>query len=98
MTNISPIESGAIGRTAPVEVRTDATDTRRPVRARRGDDRVEVSDQARFLAKLNEMPEVRSELIERVRGEIANGTYDTDERFDLAVDAMLGELGIEDDA
>jgi negative regulator of flagellin synthesis FlgM len=91
MTNLTPINSGATGRIVPVDARPDAVDNRKPARARRGDDRVEVSDQARFLAKLNAMPEVRTELVERVRGEIANGTYDTDEKFDLAVDAMIDE-------
>jgi hypothetical protein len=37
------------------------------------------------------MPEVRSELVERVRNEIASGTYDTPEKFDLALDAMIDE-------
>jgi anti-sigma28 factor (negative regulator of flagellin synthesis) len=35
--------------------------------------------------------EVRSELVERVRNEIASGTYDTPEKFDLALDAMIDE-------
>ena len=91
MTNLSPINSGATGRIVPVEVRPESVETRKPARARRVDDRVEVSDKARFLAKLNAMPEVRSELVERIRGEIANGTYDTDEKFDLAIDAMIDE-------
>lgn len=91
MTNLSPINSNATGRIVPVDARPNAVEGRGPARARRGDDRVEVSDQARFLAKLNAMPEVRSELVERVRGEIADGTYDTDEKFDLAVDALIDE-------
>jgi negative regulator of flagellin synthesis FlgM len=91
MTNLTPIEAGAIGRIAASEAKAEAIEARKPAKARRGDDRVEVSDAARFLAKLNAMPEVRTELVERVRAEIANGTYDTPEKFDLAVDAMIDE-------
>jgi negative regulator of flagellin synthesis FlgM len=91
MTHISPISTGAVGRVPAVEVNAEAAETRRASKARRGDDRVEVSDAARFLAKLNSMPEVRSELVERVRGEIAGGAYDTQEKFDLALDAMIDE-------
>lgn len=91
MTHLTPIDSGSIGRVPAVDARPDAVETRKPARPRRGDDRVEVSDQARFLAKLNDMPEIRTELVERIRGEIASGTYDTPEKFDLAVDAMIDE-------
>ena len=91
MTNLTPINSGATGRVTAVDARPDAVEPRKPARPRRGDDRVEVSDQARFLAKLNDMPEVRTELVERVRAEIANGTYDTAEKLDLAIDAMIDE-------
>jgi len=40
---------------------------------------------------MNAMPEIRTELVERVRGEIAGGRYDTPEKMDLAIDAMLDE-------
>jgi hypothetical protein len=35
---------------------------------------------------------VRRELIERVRGEIAAGTYDTPERWEAALDRLLDRL------
>jgi negative regulator of flagellin synthesis FlgM len=91
MTNLTPIDAGAIGRIPAPDLKGEPVESRKPARARRGDDRVEVSDAARFLAKLNAMPEVRSELVERVRNEIASGTYDTPEKFDLALDAMIDE-------
>lgn len=91
MTNLSPIESGAIRRAAPASAKADVAEIRSPSKARRGDDQVDVSDKARFLAKLNNMPDIRSDLVARVREEIAKGEYDTPERFDLAVDAMIDE-------
>lgn len=92
MTDLSPIQAGSVGRTHSTEPKAGREVELREARPRRGDDRVEVSDAARFLAKLNAMPEVRHELVERVRGEIAADRYDTPERFDLAVDAMIDEL------
>lgn len=37
-------------------------------------------------------PEIRVELVERVRREIATGTYDTPEKWALALDRLLAEL------
>lgn len=36
---------------------------------------------------------IRWDLVERVRGEIAAGTYDTQERWDAALDRLLDQLG-----
>jgi hypothetical protein len=35
----------------------------------------------------------RAELVERVRREIAEGTYDTPEKWDLALSRLLDRLG-----
>jgi hypothetical protein len=35
---------------------------------------------------------VRDEVVDRVRGEIADGTYDTPEKLDVAVDRLLEDL------
>jgi negative regulator of flagellin synthesis FlgM len=37
-------------------------------------------------------PAIRAELVERVRREIAAGTYDTPEKWALALDRLLDEL------
>ncbi|USN99893.1 MAG: flagellar biosynthesis anti-sigma factor FlgM [Phycisphaeraceae bacterium] len=92
MTNLSPIEAGAVGRVTPNDQPSQRVDERRPGKPRRGDDRVEVSEAARYLARMNAMPEIRTDLVDRVKNEIKNGTYDTPERFNLAVDAMIDDL------
>ena len=35
---------------------------------------------------------VRTELVARIRSEIANGTYETAQKLDLALDRMLNEI------
>jgi anti-sigma28 factor (negative regulator of flagellin synthesis) len=55
-------------------------------------DRVEVSEQARYLAAMKSMPDARLDLIERVKAQIARGTYDTPQKLDAALDHMIDEL------
>ncbi|NBY00907.1 MAG: flagellar biosynthesis anti-sigma factor FlgM, partial [Planctomycetes bacterium] len=51
--------------------------------------------QAKTPAKRkNEGAPIRHDLVSRVRQEIAAGTYDTPEKFELALDKMLGELDL----
>ena len=39
-----------------------------------------------------ESGEIRSDLVARVRGEIASGTYETPEKLDAALDRLLDEI------
>ncbi|MHC4217290.1 MAG: flagellar biosynthesis anti-sigma factor FlgM [Planctomycetota bacterium] len=57
---------------------------------RTGDhDRVELSAHTRLLDRLLQLPEVRMELVEKVRQAIAAGTYETPEKLEVAVDQLL---------
>ena len=58
----------------------------------RGGDRVELSDQARLLSKLKQLPEIREGLVHSVKAQIEAGSYDTPERFDTAINAMIDDL------
>ena len=58
----------------------------------RAGDRVQLSDQARLLSKLKQLPEIREGLVNSVKAQIQAGTYDTAERFDTAVNALLEDL------
>ena len=58
----------------------------------RGADRAEFSDAAQLLSRVNELPDVRHDLVERVRGEIATETYLTDEKIRQAIDSMLEDF------
>ena len=57
----------------------------------RSDDSVEFSSAATFLAKLRDLPP-RQGLIDQVRSEIANGTYETEAKLDAAVRSLLEDL------
>ena len=77
----SPVQSGqtpAAGGPSPVAIRLA--------------DQVDVSHAARLLNQLAELPDVQFELVERVRSEIAAGTYETPEKLDAAGDELLDDL------
>jgi len=58
-------------------------------------DRKEISAISRLVEKVRQLPDVRSELIERVKAEIEAGTYETPERIDIAVERLMSELFLE---
>ncbi|MBL7219979.1 MAG: flagellar biosynthesis anti-sigma factor FlgM [Phycisphaerae bacterium] len=55
-------------------------------------DVVEISTVAKLAAQVHTVPEVRVDLVTRVRSEIEAGTYETQERIDLTVDRLMGEF------
>ena len=58
----------------------------------RPDDKVELSLKARLLSKLAELPDVRQDLVDRVRAEIQAGTYDTPDKIDAIIDELALDL------
>ncbi|MBN2378012.1 MAG: flagellar biosynthesis anti-sigma factor FlgM [Sedimentisphaerales bacterium] len=54
-------------------------------------DQVEISNVARFLSKISQMPDIRAEKVEEIRQVIAQGNYDTDEKLSAALDNFLNE-------
>lgn len=58
----------------------------------RGSDQIELSDTAKILAKLADLPEVREDLVARVKAEIADGKYETPEKLDAAIEGLAQDL------
>lgn len=63
-------------------------------------DSVEISPEAQEAARLAEAAEgraadapIRNELVARIRSEIADGSYETPEKIDAALDRLLDEIG-----
>jgi len=55
-------------------------------------DVVEISTVAKLAAQVHAVPEVRADLVARVTAEIEAGTYETQERIDLAVEKLMDEF------
>jgi negative regulator of flagellin synthesis FlgM len=95
MPEIPSIGHGAVG---PINraVSSSASSASAAVRAHsngvRKEDRVELSDHARLLDRLRSLPEVRQELVDRVRDEIASGKYESPEKLDEALQRLLQDL------
>ena len=58
----------------------------------RQQDAVEFSSRARMLSKMTDLPEVRQQLIDRVKAEIEAGEYETPQRIDQAVNNLVDDL------
>jgi len=56
-------------------------------------DQVDISDAARSLEQVREMPEMRQDRVEAVRQQIAEGTYETPGKLNAAIERLLDEIG-----
>ncbi len=56
-------------------------------------DELQLSSEAQLIEKVHQLPEIREELVARIRAEIAAGTYETDEKLEIAVGRLLDEIG-----
>ena len=94
MPDISSIGHGSVGPinrpTGPgaSQRRTESADTN----ARRND-RVELSDHARLLDQLRDLPNVRQDLVQQIRDAIAQGQYETPEKINQALESLFADLG-----
>jgi len=55
----------------------------------RGKDQAQISAAAQLLSRLSQLPDIRQDLVDSVRGQIADGTYDIEGKLD----SILDELG-----
>ena len=92
MTNINGVHNAAvpavsqIGPAAPASASTATSQTSAV------HDTVEISTVARLAAQVHELPAVRTEVVQRVKSELAAGTYETQDKIDVAIDRLMDEL------
>ena len=60
----------------------------KPVRT----DGAEISLEAKLLDKLRRVPEIRQDRVDALRQQIADGTYETPERLDTAIQKLMERL------
>ena len=82
------VEAPDLAADRAFKARTESAATIRP------SDRVDISDRARLLSKIAALPDTRTELVDSIRKQIADGTYDTADRLDQAVSSLLGDLDL----
>jgi negative regulator of flagellin synthesis FlgM len=91
MSDIAAVSGLSFERTEPSTSSTRPAPGADAPRASRPSDRVELSDRARLLSRLAALP-IRQDLVDRVRRELAAGTYETDEKLQAVVEALGEEL------
>ena len=57
------------------------------------EEEVETSDAARLLERLRQLPDIRQDRVDAIRAKIAEGSYETKEKLDVAVERLLDEIG-----
>lgn len=51
------------------------------------------AEAARLVDQVKHVPEVRQDRIDQIRAQIASGSYETQQKLDIAVERLLDELG-----
>lgn len=89
MSDVSPI--GRPGLSALNRMNQPPQRTVQATANARGRDQVELSQTAQMLSKIHELPDIRQGLVDRVRTEIQNGSYETPEKLEAALQQLLDE-------
>ena len=55
-------------------------------------DTVEISSSANFVDLVHQLPDIREDRVAAIRAAIAEGSYDTDQKLDVALSRMLDEF------
>jgi negative regulator of flagellin synthesis FlgM len=66
---------------------TPASESMSPV------DQLEISHEAELASRLQDIPGIRADRVATIRAQIEAGTYETDDKLDLAVSRLLDEIG-----
>ncbi|MEN6406598.1 MAG: flagellar biosynthesis anti-sigma factor FlgM [Thermoguttaceae bacterium] len=56
-------------------------------------DEVDISEAARMIEQVQQLPDIRADRVEAVRQQIAEGTYETGDKLNVALDRLLDEIG-----
>ena len=90
MSDINPIARPAVAAIG-VNRHTGRSLPAAETGASRAHDQVELSSAAQLLSRIGELPEIREDLVARIREEIQAGTYETSDKLDAAIDALIAE-------
>jgi negative regulator of flagellin synthesis FlgM len=56
-------------------------------------DQVDISPAAQLVGQVNEIPDIRQDRVATIKAAIADGTYETSDKLNTAVDRLLDEIG-----
>lgn len=90
MSDIAPLGHSAKTTYAPPQRQAGASPAAPAIS--RGRDQADFSAAAQMRSKLQSLPDVREDLVNRVRSEIEAGTYETPEKLDQAMKGLAADL------
>ena len=56
-------------------------------------DELQLSDAGQLVDKVRDLPEIRQDRVNQIRAQIADGTYETDVKLEIALGRLLDEIG-----
>jgi negative regulator of flagellin synthesis FlgM len=56
-------------------------------------DELQLSDAGQLVDKVRDLPEIRQDRVDQIRAQIADGTYETEEKLGIAMGRLLDEIG-----
>jgi negative regulator of flagellin synthesis FlgM len=56
-------------------------------------DRLDISEAGQIASRMAEIPDIRGERVQSIRAAILDGTYETEDKLNAAVDQLLDEIG-----
>jgi negative regulator of flagellin synthesis FlgM len=56
-------------------------------------DELEISDAARLMEQTQGIPDIRQDRVDAIRAQLAEGTYETQEKLEIALERLLDEIG-----
>lgn len=56
-------------------------------------DELQLSDAAKLVQQVHDLPDARMDRVAQIKAQIANGTYETAQKLDIALGRLLDEIG-----
>jgi negative regulator of flagellin synthesis FlgM len=56
-------------------------------------DELQLSEAGQLMSKANDLPDIRWDRVNQIRAQIADGTYETDDKMRVALGRLLDEIG-----
>lgn len=57
-----------------------------------GVDQLDISPEADLASQIRDIPDIRADRVASIRAQIANGSYETDAKLDVALSRLLDEI------
>jgi negative regulator of flagellin synthesis FlgM len=55
-------------------------------------DRLDISEAGQLAGRMAEIPEIRADRVQELRAAILNGSYETDDKLNVALERLLDEI------